>query len=69
MENLVKFVMLMALAAVLSAFMCGLLQFCWNEVIVSVFKAQALSFWQTYGLMVITGFVGRCFQPVKSNKE
>ena len=35
-------VLLIVLAAALSAFMCGLLQFYWNEVVVDVFKAQEL---------------------------
>jgi uncharacterized membrane protein YdbT with pleckstrin-like domain len=52
----------------IGALFAGFLQFVWNEAVAAAFNLPTLTFWQTWGCMIVVGFVGSCFRAVTRSK-
>jgi hypothetical protein len=68
MEKLTLSVLFIALAFAVYALIICAIQFAWNQAVVPTFGAPSLSFWQTWGCMMIVGFVGSCFRAATKSK-
>jgi len=73
MDKILLFILLgvalLALIAVVSGILGGIFMLLWNWVIVGIFGAPVLSFWQAWGLWIIISMVGGSFRCATSSKD
>lgn len=52
----------------IGALIAAALQFVWNAAVATAFGLPTLTFWQTWGCMIIVGFIGSCFKAGTKSK-
>jgi hypothetical protein len=61
--------LVLAVAAGISACVAGLAMLLWNYAAVGAFKAPPVTFWQAWALMLLLGFISGAVRVSKSRKK